>query len=71
MKHEEITHKIIGCAMKVHNALGNGFREVIYQRALAIEMDKQNLNFQREMEMSIFYDGIKIGTRIADFFCGR
>lgn len=48
MKHEEITHKIIGCAMKVHNALGNGFREVIYQRALAIEMDKQNLSFQRE-----------------------
>ncbi len=68
MKHEEITHKIIGCAMKVHSTLGNGFQEVIYQRALAIEMERQGLGFQREMEMSIFYDGIDIGTRRVDFF---
>lgn len=68
MKHEELTHKIIGCAMKVHNTLGNGFQEVIYQRALAIEMQKQVLGFQREMEMTIFYDGIDIGTRRVDFF---
>ncbi|MCC6601319.1 MAG: GxxExxY protein [Crocinitomicaceae bacterium] len=68
MKYEEITHKIIGCAMKVHSTLGNGFREVIYQRALAIEMKKQGLNFQREMEMTIFYEGIDIGTRRVDFF---
>lgn len=68
MKHEEITHKIIGCAMKVHSTLGNGFQEVIYQRALAIEMDKQGLGFQREMEMTIFYEGIDIGTRRVDFF---
>ena len=54
MKYEELTHKIIGCAMKVHRTLGNGFQEVIYQRALAIEMQKQNLEYQREMEMSIF-----------------
>lgn len=68
MKYEEITHKIIGCAMKVHSSLGNGFQELIYQRALAIEMKKQGLSFKREMEMSIFYDEIKIGTRRVDFF---
>jgi GxxExxY protein len=54
--------------MKVHSALGNGFQEVIYQRALAIEMQKQSLEFQREMEMTIYYDGIEIGTRRVDFF---
>ena len=68
MKHEEITHKIIGCAMKVHRTLGNGFQEVIYQRALAIEMQAQGLGFQREMEMSIYYNDINIGTRRVDFF---
>jgi GxxExxY protein len=68
MKHEEITHKIIGYAMKVHGTLGNGFQEVIYQRALAIEMEKQGLDFQRELEMSIYYEGIDIGTRRVDFF---
>ncbi len=68
MKYEELTHKIIGCAMKVHSTLGNGFQEVIYQRALAIEMENQGLGFQREMEMSIFYEGVDIGTRRVDFF---
>jgi len=68
MKHEEVTRKIIGCAMKVHSTLGNGFQEVIYQRALAIEMEKQGLGFKREMEMPIFYEGIDIGTRRVDFF---
>lgn len=68
MKYEELTHKIIGCAMKVHSTLGNGFQEVIYQRAMAIEMTKQNLSFQREMEVEIFYEGENIGTRRVDFF---
>ena len=68
MKHEETTHKIIGCAMKVHSTLGNGFQEVIYQRALAIEMRKQGLDFKREMEMKIYYSGFDIGTRRVDFF---
>jgi GxxExxY protein len=68
MKHQELTHKIIGCAMKVHSTLGNGFQEVIYQRALAIEMEKQGLSFTREMEMPIFYDDHDIGTRRVDFF---
>lgn len=54
--------------MKVHSTLGNGFQEVIYQRALAIEMQKQGLQFSREMEMSIYYDAIEIGARRVDFF---
>jgi GxxExxY protein len=68
MKEKELTHKIIGCAMKVHSTLGNGFQEVIYQRALAIEMRKQGLEFEREMEMYIYYEGYNIGTRRVDFF---
>jgi len=68
MKSKELTHKIIGCAMKVHSTLGNGFQEVIYQRALAIEMQNQGLAFAREMEMDINYEGQKIGTRRVDFF---
>lgn len=68
MKYESLTHRIIACAMKVHSTLGNGFQEVKYQRALAIEMEKQGLSFKREMEMSIFYEGKNIGTRRVDFF---
>src|SRR5450432_680830 len=68
MKYGELTRKIIGCAMKVHSKLGNGYQEVIYQRALAIEMTNQKLTFQREKEMFIYYDGINIGTRRVDFF---
>lgn len=67
-QHKELTGIIIGCAMKVHNVLGNGFQEVIYQRALAIEMGKQKLLFAREVEMPIFYDGQQIGLRRVDFF---
>ena len=66
-KYSEITEKIIGCSMRVHSALGNGFQEVIYQRALAIELEKANVLFTRELEMPIFYDGINIGTRRVDF----
>ena len=54
--------------MKVHRTLGNGFQEVIYQRALAIEMEKSKLSFNREMEMNIYYDNINIGQRRVDFF---
>ena len=68
MQHEDLTHKIIGCAMKVHTILGSGFQEVIYQRALSIEMEKQGLKFGRELQMTIFYDGVEIGTRRVDFF---
>ena len=53
--------------MKVHNILGNGFQEVIYQRALAIEFERAGILFGREIEHPIFYQGIEIGTRRADF----
>ncbi len=66
--YREITHTIVGAAMRVHTKLRNGFQEVIYQRALAIEMEKRGLAFEREKEMLITYDGQKIGTRRVDFF---
>jgi len=65
--YDDITYKINGCAMKVHNTLGNGFQEVIYQRCLAIELGKAGLAFTRELEQAIFYEGINVGTRRADF----
>lgn len=64
---DELTYKIIGCAMKVHSALGNGFLEIIYQRCLAIELEKQKLLFARELEMPIYYEDVEVGTRRADF----
>jgi GxxExxY protein len=67
MERDPLTYSIIGCAMKVHNTLGNGFQEVIYQRCLKIEMERISLNFGREVEQDIFYDGINVGTRRADF----
>ena len=67
-KYSELTSKIIGCAMSVHKTLGNGFQEVIYQRALAIEMDLAGIEFKREFEMPIFYRNQQIGTRRVDFF---
>ena len=67
-KNSELTGKIIGCAMKVHSTIGNGFQEVIYQRALAIEMGKSGLSFQQEKEMYIYYKGENIGGRRVDFF---
>ena len=67
-KYSELTGKIIGCALEVHKLLGNGFQEVIYQRALAIEMTLQGIAFSREFEMQIFYKGYDIGTRRVDFF---
>ncbi|MBS1527449.1 MAG: GxxExxY protein [Bacteroidetes bacterium] len=66
-KNSELTGKIIGCAMKVHSTLGNGFQEVIYQRCLAIEMGKQGLDFAREMQMTVYYEGIDVGIRRVDF----
>jgi len=67
MIKDELTYKIIGCAMKVHNMLGNGFQEVIYQRCLAIELKRAGLEFEREKEQTIYYDGFEVGTRRADF----
>jgi GxxExxY protein len=74
MKYEELTHKIIGCAMRVHSALGNGFQsllrfigEVIYQRAMEIEMADSGIHFSREYEMPVYYKNHQIGTRRVDF----
>ena len=64
----ELTGKIIGCAMEVHRHLGNGFQEVVYQRALSIELKLQNIPYQREMEMPLSYKGCRVGTRRVDFF---
>ena len=66
-KYSELTSKIIGCAMTVHSELGNGFQEVIYQRALEIEMGLQDLSFSREQEMPVYYKNRQIGTRRVDF----
>ena len=66
-KFSELTSQIIRCSMTVHNALGNGFQEVIYQRALEIEMAVAGIVYSRELEMPIFYRDQQIGTRRVDF----
>ena len=69
LKHKDITEKIIGASFDVHGFLGNGFQEVIYQRALSYEMDQRGLSFNREIEQEIYYKSLEqpIGTRRADF----
>jgi len=67
MEKDPLTYAIIGCAMKVHNTLGNGFQEVIYQRCLQIELERANLKFGREVEQTIHYEDMVVGTRRADF----
>lgn len=69
-KRSELTSDIIGCAMTVHRTLGNGFQEVIYQRALEIEMRLKGLEFNREHDMPIFYRDEQIGSRRVDFLVG-
>lgn len=66
-EQDKITHAIIGSAMEVHRTLGNGFQEVVYQRALSIEMNLRNIEHQREFEMPLFYKGFDIGGRRVDF----
>lgn len=68
LSHGDLTRRIIGCAMRVHAVLGNGFQEVIYQRAMAIEMGYEGLRFEREKEMPVYYRGESIGSRRVDFF---
>ena len=65
--NDDLTYQIIGCAMKVHSYLGNGFQEVIYQRALAIKFKKASISFVREFEMIICYHKEGIGTGRVDF----
>jgi GxxExxY protein len=70
-KYSDLTSKIIVCAMEVHNNLGNGFQEVVYQRALSIELKLQNILHEREKEMPLSYKGNNIGTRRVDFFVDK
>lgn len=70
-KYSDVTSRIIGCAMEVHNNLGNGFQEVVYQRALSIEMKLQNILHEREKEMPLSYKGYNIGKRRVDFFVDK
>ena len=69
LKYKDITEKIIGASFEVHKFLGNGFQEVIYQRALAWEFSKAGLAYAREIEQEIFYKELSetIGRRRADF----
>ncbi len=67
MIKNELTYKIIGCAMNVHNTIGPGLQEVIYQRCLKMELEETGLNFEREKNQAIFYKDVQVGTRRADF----
>ena len=67
MKYEEITYKIIACAMEVHKKLGPGYPEYIYQRALMIEFRLQNVHFEEEYDIRIHYKGEQVGVRRVDF----
>jgi GxxExxY protein len=67
LEYDEITHQIIGCCFTIHNELGNGFQEVIYQRCLGIELKLSGLDYAREFEMPIYYRTHHVGTRRADF----
>ena len=70
-KHSEITETIIGCAMKVHNSLGKGFPEIIYQRAFLIELNKQAFTIEREVEQPVYYEGQMVGKRRVDFLINK
>ena len=68
-KHPDslLTRKIIGCGMRVHSAMGNGFQEVVYQRALEIEFQDSGIEYSREHDMPIYYKGKEVGLRRVDF----
>lgn len=66
-KYSDITEKIIGCAMKVHSKMGNGYREAIYQKCLEVEFKKAGLLFSRELEVNVFYEDFIVGKRRVDF----
>ena len=66
-EQDSLTYEIIACATEVHKILGNGFQEVVYQRALSIEMGLRNIKHQREFEMQLFYKDVDVGVRRVDF----
>ena len=68
MEHEELTHKIIGCAYTVFNQLGFGFLEIVYRKAMVIELSKSHLKVEEEKTLQVYYDGIVVGNFLADLF---
>lgn len=64
---DDLTHSIINAAMEVHRVLGSGFQEVVYQRALAIELSDREISHERELSMDLFYKGHAVGERWVDF----
>lgn len=68
MKHEALTHQIIGLSMKIHSSIGMGFQEVIYQRCLEIEFNREKIHYVREFEIPMMYEKYQVGTRRLDFF---
>lgn len=66
-KYSDVTGVVIGSAMEVHNEIGSGFPEVIYQRSLAIELQKRHISYEREVTMPLYYKGVAIGKRRVDF----
>ena len=70
-KHSEVTETIIGCAMRVHNSLGKGFPEIIYQRAFFIELNKTSLVVEREVEQPVCYEDQIVGKRRVDFLINK
>jgi len=66
LEHEDLTDKIIGCAIEVHKNLGPGFLESIYENALIVELQKQNLQVERQCEVVIKYDGVEVGRHRLD-----
>jgi len=68
MEHEELTHKIIGCAYKVFNTLGFGFLESVYRKAMIIELSKAGLKVEEEKALQVFYDDIVVGNFSIDLF---
>ena len=66
LKYKDLTEKIIGCAMKVHRYFGPGFPEVVYKRALMIELKKNSIKFKEEVERDIIYEGKPIHKRRLD-----
>ena len=66
-KYSDITEQIIGCAMKDHSKMGNGYREAIYQKCLEVEFKKAGLLFSRELEVNVFYEDFIVGKRRVDF----
>ena len=66
LEHEQLTDKIIGCAIEVHKKLGPGFLESIYENAFVLELEKQNLHVDQQQEVVVKYDGIEVGRHKLD-----